>query len=123
MQIKGKARIANKFIDGKLSDQFDFDNRGKFATGRLSWSFKKKDKVGTESWQRMAKKFISFGDNIVLFESSLGQIIEIEGYLENNSFQNSEGKTISYDVIKITNIIVDESKKESNPVQSDEIPF
>lgn len=105
MQVIGKVKIANKFVNDAIDkNSFEFENKGKFASGRLSWSDKEKDKDGNESWVSTYKKFIVFGDGVKTMEENLGAFFLIEGKIQTKSFTNQKNEKISYDQITINKV-------------------
>lgn len=86
-----KYRIANKFIDGKLNkDQFDFENKGKYGKGRLSWSVPIK-KDGQTTFENSSIGFICFGENIEIIENNLGAKFDITGNISQKKNPNATG--------------------------------
>jgi len=115
MQISGKCKIANKFIDNKLSEQFDFENKGKLGVGRLTWSDVVKDKDGGKpTFVNSTKKFICFGGNIDFIEQNLGQFFEIVGNLKTEQFKGNDDKMVKYDQIVINEVRLAEKKVDSH---------
>jgi single-stranded DNA-binding protein len=95
MQIYGKCKIANKWVNNEIDkNQFDFENKGMMAIGTLQWSDVKKGKNGAkDEFTTTTKRFITFDSgNIDLIQSSLGQNIMIEGKLQGSSYTDKEGK-------------------------------
>lgn len=134
MKIFGKCKIANKFINGKVdSSQFQFEDKGKFAIGTLTWSDKIKDKDGKESWSNCYKSFIVFEKHKHLFANNLGKSFEIDGYLVANNYVDKLGKKVSSEQVKINNVNVYEVINQhsvdkgngfvSDDSMDDEIPF
>jgi hypothetical protein len=112
MQVSGKCKIANKWVDRKLDkDQFDFDNKGSFSVGKLTWSDSVKDKSGNQSFVYSTKKFICFGANGDFIESNLSNYIDIVGNIKTESFTNKEGEVIKYDLIVINEVKLSEKKE------------
>jgi len=135
MKISGKCKIANKFIDDRpAKDQFEFENKGKFGMGKLTWTDSGKDKAGNKTFKTSTKKFICFGANIDFIEQNIDKEFEIEGNLIGEVFKGQDGKNVKYDQIVLNNIglFVREVDKHSvdkgNGYQpqvdtDDEIPF
>lgn len=95
MQINGKCKIANKWINNEIDkNQFDFENKGMMAIGTLQWSDVKKGKNGAkDEFTTTTKRFITFDSGTIdLIQSSLGQNIMIEGKLQGSSYTDKEGK-------------------------------
>jgi len=120
MNISGKCKIANKWVDGGIDkNSFDFENKGKVGKGRLTWADGVKGRNGEkDSFIYTTKKFICFGANIDFIENNLGQQFVITGYLKTvklpfPQFKNEEGKPISYDEITINGVSLAEGEKQS----------
>lgn len=95
MQIKGKVKISNKWINGQIDkSQFDFESRGNIAFGALSWTDVKKGKNGAkDEFTTTTKRFAAFEPNLIEFlQNSLEQYLEIEGKLVGSSYVDKEGK-------------------------------
>ena len=95
MQINGKCKIANKWVNNEIDkNQFDFENKGMMAIGTLQWSDVKKGKNGAkDEFTTTTKRFITFDSGTIdLIQSSLGQNIMIEGKLQGSSYTDKEGK-------------------------------
>ena len=96
MQINGKCKIANKWINNEIDkNQFDFENKGMMAIGTLQWSDVKKGKNGAkDEFTTTTKRFITFDSGTIdLIQSSLGQNIMIEeGSDEDDAEDAKEGK-------------------------------
>jgi single-stranded DNA-binding protein len=106
MQIIGKCKIANQWKDGAVDkNSFDFENKGKVAKGRLTWSDVIKGKDGAkDTFVSTTKKFLCFGANIDFIEQNLGQQFEIVANLKTTQFTNNEGKVVKFDEIVINEI-------------------
>jgi single-stranded DNA-binding protein len=106
MQIIGKCKIANQWKDGAVDkNSFDFENKGKVAKGRLTWSDVIKGKDGAkDTFISTTKKFLCFGANIDFIEQNLGQQFEIVGNLKTTQFTNNEGKVVKFDEIMINEV-------------------
>jgi len=116
MKIMGKCKIANKFIDNKpAKDQFEFENKGKFGIGKLTWTDSGKDKAGDKVFKTSTKKFICFGANIDFIEQNIDKDFEIEGNLVSESFKGQDGKNVKYDqiVLNAVGLFVKEVDKHS----------
>jgi hypothetical protein len=88
---KTKYRISNKFINGKVDkDQFEFENKGKFGKGRLTWSVPIK-KDGQTTFENSSIGFVCFGDNVGLIESNLGAKFSIGGTISQKKNPNATG--------------------------------
>jgi len=95
MQVKGKVKINNKWIDNQIDkSQFDFESRGNIAFGSIQWTDVKKGKNGAkDEFTTTTKRFATFDANVISFlENALGQQIEIEGKLVGSSYVDKEGK-------------------------------
>lgn len=141
MQIIGKCKIANQWKDGVVDkNAFDFENKGKVAKGRLTWSDVVKGRDGAkDTFISTTKKFLCFGATIDFIEQNLGQQLEIVGNLKTTQFTNGEGKVVKFDEIVINEVKIAEKyvskhsqdksngyAPQSNHVeeeQDDEIPF
>lgn len=141
MNINGKVRISNKWVDGQIDKtKFDFDNRGNIAFGSLNWTDVKKGKNGAkDEFTTTTKRFATFnGDVINLLKNSLGEFLEIKGKLVGNSYIDKEGKKKNQEQIIIDEAelfvkeISQHSKDKANGYQQqveeseeqdDEIPF
>jgi single-stranded DNA-binding protein len=140
MQISGKCKIANQWTDNQIDkNAFDFKNRGKVASGKITWTDVVKGRDGAkDTFISTTKKFICFGANIDFIEQNLGQQFEIVGNLKTTQFTNTEGKVVKFDEIVINEVkLADKSVSkhvadkgngyapESNHVEesSDEIPW
>ena len=89
---KTKYRIANKFIGGKLDkEQFEFENKGNFGKGRLTWSVPIK-KDGQTTFENSSIGFVCFGDNVGLIESNLGAKFSIGGTMSQKKNPNATGE-------------------------------
>ena len=98
-------KIANKFIDNKPDKgQFEFENKGRFAAGKLTWTDSGKDKEGNKVFKTSTKKFICFEANIEFIEQNLGSEFEIEGNLVGESFKDKDGKNVRYDQIVLNKV-------------------
>ena len=85
-----KYRIANKFINGKVDkDQFDFENKGNYGKGRLSWSVAVKGDQMT--FENSSIGFVCFGDNIKLIEDNLGAKFSIDGSISQKKNPKATG--------------------------------
>lgn len=106
MQVIGKCKIANQWKDGAVDkNSFDFENKGKVAKGRLTWSDVIKGKDGAkDTFVSTTKKFLCFGANIDFIEQNLGQQFEIVGNLKTTQFTNAEGKVVKFDEIVINEV-------------------
>tara|TARA_R110000868_G_scaffold17344_1_gene76362 strand:- start:34038 stop:34466 length:429 start_codon:yes stop_codon:yes gene_type:complete len=142
MQLSGKCRISNKWLNGAVDkDSFDFENKGKIGVGRLNWSDVVKGKNGADnSFSSTTKKFICFGANIDFIEQNLGQWLEIVGNLKGEQFTNDKGEVVKYDQIVVNEVKLSEKKidshsssksngfapesnRDEDDLDSDEIPF
>ena len=143
MSINGntKYRIANKWNDETKQfdkNQFEFENKGKFATGKLNWSIKKTDKEGATSFLNASMKFICFKETMVLMESNLGAKFTINASLEPVSFDGKDGKKVNYfqfiiyqaDIVEQVIDAHNEAKgnayqpeKKEEEILDDDIPF
>lgn len=85
MEIKGRCWIAKK----PKSEELDFVNYGKVASGTISWQNKIKTKEG-EYKATSYKRFTIFGDGINTIESNLGKMFEIEGFLRTEFYDSKE---------------------------------
>jgi hypothetical protein len=86
-----KYRIANKFINGKLKqDEFDFENKGKYGKGRLSWSVPIK-KDGQTTFDNSSIGFVCFGENIEIFANNLNAKFDITGNISQKKNPNATG--------------------------------
>lgn len=96
---KTKYRIANKY-DSKtksyLKDEFDFEDKGNYGTGKLSWSTSKKDKHGKQIFTSSTVKFICFGETKSFIAANLRGKFKIDASLSNESFTNQKGEKISF---------------------------
>lgn len=108
MNIEGKIKIANKWIDGQVDkNQFDFENKGKVGKGKLTWF--DVDKTNDEDiFIATTKKFVCFGDNIGFIEANLGQQLQIKGRLRGKEFTNQEGKKVKFDEVVINEVMIAE---------------
>lgn len=105
MQITGKCKIANKFINDRIDkNQFEFENKGKLGVGKLSWTDTAKDKNGQKIFKTSTKKFICFGANIDFIEQNIDKALEIEGNLVSESFKGQDGKIVRYDQIIVNKV-------------------
>lgn len=106
MQISGKCKIANQWTDGKIDkNAFDFKNRGKVGSGKITWTDVVKGRDGAkDTFISTTKKFICFGANIDFIEQNLGQQFEIVGNLKTTQFTNTEGKVVKFDEIIINDV-------------------
>lgn len=106
MQVIGKCKIANQWKDGAVDkNAFDFENKGKIAKGRLTWSDVVKGRDGAkDTFVSTTKKFLCFGGTIDFIEQNLGQQFEIVGNLKTTQFTNGEGKVVKFDEIVINEI-------------------
>lgn len=118
MQIIGKCRIANQWVNGQINkDTFDFENKGKVGKGRLSWSDVVKGRDGAkDTFSSTTKKFICFGANIDFIEQNLGQWLEIVGSLKTEQFNDKEGKVVKYDQIVVNEVKLAEKKIDKHSV-------
>ena len=85
---KTKYRISNKWNDQTKKfdqDQFDFEDKGNFAVGRMSWSIKEKDKQGEVAFVNSSIKFICFGASKDLIGSNLSAKFNIDANLCNKA--------------------------------------
>ena len=137
MEIKGKVKICNKWIDGELDKSaYDFENRGTYAFGTLQWTDVKKGKNGDkDEFTNTKKKFILFDSGFMdLIEQTLGNQIEIEGKLEGSKYADKKtGEVKNSEQIKISKVSVvekeisqhskDKGNAYINDVSDDEIPF
>jgi len=101
MSINGntKYRIANKWNEETSEfdkDQFQFENKGNFAIGKLNWSIKKTDKEGATFFLNASMKFICFKETMALMESNLSAKFTINASLEPVSFDGKDGKKVNY---------------------------
>ena len=95
MEIKGKAKIANKWINDQISKiEFDFENRGNVAFGSLQWSDVKKGKNGAkDEFTTVKKRFATFNSDVMnVLNESFGKQVLIEGKLVGSSYIDKEGK-------------------------------
>lgn len=94
-----KYRIANVWDDQAKKfnqDQFDFEDRGKYAIGKFNWSTQKKNKQGKVSFTPSSLRFICFGEVKDLIANNLGAKFHIDASLCNESFTGKDGKKISF---------------------------
>jgi len=95
MEIKGKAKVANKWINNEISKtEFDFENRGNVAFGSLQWSDVKKGKNGAkDEFTTVKKRFATFDASVMdVLYNSFGKQVLIEGKLVGSSYIDKEGK-------------------------------
>jgi len=137
MQVSGKCKIANQWKDGAVDkNAFDFENKGKVAKGRLTWSDVVKGRDGAkDTFVSTTKKFLCFGATIDFIEQSLGQQLEIVGNLKTTQFTNGDGKVVKFDEIVINEVKLAEkyvpkhSQDKGNGFQpqsdiiDDEVPY
>ena len=76
-----KYRLSNKYDKSTNSfdkSQFEFENKGNYGKGRISWSIanKKGDKT---TFENSTIGFVCFGENIALFENNLDGRFLIDG--------------------------------------------
>lgn len=110
MEISGKVKIANKWDNGQIDkNSFDFENKGKVARGKLTWSDVEKGRDGAkDTFTSSTKKFICFGANIDFIEQNLGQQFQIKGKLKGKEFTNGEGKKVKFDEIVLEEVALAE---------------
>ena len=91
-----KYRIANKWdFEAKKfnQDQFDFEDRGSFAFGKMNWSIKKTNKADDSiSFDSSSIKFICFGDAKELIANNLGSKFALDASLSNKPFKDKNDK-------------------------------
>lgn len=125
-------RISNKWDDKtkSFSQEYEFEDKGNYATGRITWSVPKKDKQGKVTFVNSALKFICFGDAKNFIASNLGSKFNIEANLCNESFTNQKGEKISFWQLTIfeANLAEIKAKKEVKEPETqedldDNIPF
>jgi len=115
MQISGKCKVANKWVDRKIDkDQFDFENKGSFSVGKLTWSDTVKDKSGKQDFVYSTKKFICFGANSDFIANNLSSYLNIVGNIKTESFTDKEGKLVKYDLIVLNEVSLAEKKEPIN---------
>jgi hypothetical protein len=134
-----KYRIANKFTNGKLNkDEFDFENKGKYGKGRLSWSVPIK-KDGQTTFDNSSIGFVCFGENIEIFANNLNAKFDITGNISQKKNQNATGdQPKNYWQIVVSEVkIIEEAKpvdshntakansyvKETEDLDDDLLPF
>lgn len=131
-----KYRIANKFINGKVDkDQFDFENKGNYGKGRLSWSVAVKGEQMT--FENSSIGFVCFGDNIKLIEDNVGAKFSIDGSISQKKNPKATGdQPKTYWQIVVYGVqVIEEGEKiskhskdkanafVSDDLDEDEIPF
>jgi len=106
-----KYRVGNKFINGKVDqNQFDFENKGNYGKGRLTWSTAIK-KNGQTTFESSSIGFVCFGENISIIENNLGSKFNIEGTIAQKRNPNATGdqpKTYWQIVVFGVNILEDD---------------
>ena len=120
---KTKYRISNKWNDQTKKfdqDQFDFEDKGNFAVGRMSWSIKEKDKQGEVAFVNSSIKFICFGASKDLIGSNLSAKFNIDANLCNKSFTNDEGKKIAFWQLTIFQVEIAEQGEYKEPAKASE---
>ena len=121
MQISGKVKIANKWVDGAIDkNAFDYEHCGNYAKGRLSWSDVKKGKSGEKpTFVTTTKKFLAFGDSMQVIGNNLGKFLTITGQLKGEEFE-AEGKKIKYDQVMISTAEVFEKDEATRKMHGSE---
>lgn len=107
-----KYRIANKFTNGKLNkDEFDFENKGNYGKGRLTWSVPIK-KDGQTTFENSSIGFVCFGGNVELISNNLGSKFDITGNISQKKNPNATGdqpKTYWQIVVNEVRVLEDDS--------------
>ena len=91
-----KYRIANKWNNETKKfdqNQFDFEDKGSFAFGKMSWSVKKTDKKDQSvSFDNSSIKFICFGEAKELIANNLSSKFTVEASLLNKPYKGQDDK-------------------------------
>ena len=118
-----KYRIANKWNNETKKfdqDQFDFEDKGSFAFGKLNWSVKKTDKAGAVSFDNSSIKFICFGEAKEIIASNLGAKFTIEASLANKPYKGQDDKWKDSWQLTVFKAEIAEQGEYKEPVKKDE---
>ena len=74
-------------------------------------------------WKNGYINVIAFRDNIQQLESSIGQLVEIEGTFRLNEYTNQQGQSIKTPQIIIDKFLSGETSKPNNYSKNDKPPF
>lgn len=120
---KTKYKISNKYdstTNKFIQNEYDFEDKGNYATGKINWSTQKKNKQGEVSFVNSSLKFICFGETKELIANNLGAKFNIEASLCNESFTGKDGKKVSFWQLTVFKADIAEEAKEK-PKSMDKI--
>ena len=89
-------------------------------TASMSFSNGKED---DGEWKNGYINVIAFRDNIQQLESSVGQLVEIEGTFRLNEYTNQQGQSIKTPQIIIDTFLNSSASKSNNYSKNEKLPF